>query len=95
MSEPGRLQEWLRQQVATGLPAFAGARVTGTVPMQVSLVNELIAEALADAASSAGRDGSKPAGAIDFASLARMVRQLRVEAAPGVITLDFEAGVDG
>ena len=95
MSDSGRLQEWLRRQVAAGLPAIAGARVTGTIPMQVSLVNDLIAQALAEAGNAAPRDGSRPAAPIDVASIARMVRQLRVDAAPGVITLDFEVGIDG
>lgn len=100
MADTGRLQAWVRQQVEAGLPAFAGARVAGTVPLQVSLLNDLIQQALADAAAggvSARSSSSSPGGApsIDIASVARMVRHVRVDAAPGVITLDFEVGVGG
>ena len=96
MASPSRLQNWLAQQLAAGLPALAGARVSAHVPVQVGLVNELIAEALTEA-----RQGGTPARAdggaatLDVATLARLVRQVRVDAAPGVITLDVEAGVDG
>ncbi len=94
MADGGQLQAWVRQQLEAGLPAFAGARVTGSVPVQVSLLNELIAGALADAAAGGGaRGGGAPS--IDVASVARMVRQVRVDAAPGVITLDFELAAGG
>ena len=93
----GRLQAWLRNQVATGLPALAGARVAGTVPVPVTLLNDLIAQALADAADGRHHNPEAPTGgaAVDVATMARMVRHLRVDAAPGVVTLDFEIGVDG
>ena len=93
MADAGRLQAWVRQQIETGLPAFAGARVTGSVPVQVSLLNDLIAQALADAAAGGTRAGGTPG--VDVATLVRMVRHVRVDAAPGVITLDFEVGVGG
>ena len=95
MASPSRLQVWLTQQLATGLPALAGARVSAHVPVQVGLVNDLIAEFLADArtgATPARGGGESPA---DLAMLAKLVRQVRVDASPGVITLDVEAGVDG
>lgn len=95
MAPPSRLQSWLTQQLAAGLPALAGARVSAHVPVQVGLVNELIAEALSEAqagASPARGGGDAP---VDLAALIRLVRQVRVDAAPGVITLDVEAGVDG
>lgn len=94
MADAGRLQAWIRQQVEAGLPAFAGARMAGTIPLQVPLLNDLIAQALADAAGGSTREGSSDAP-VDLATLARMVRHVRVDAAPGVITLDFEVGVDG
>jgi hypothetical protein len=92
----GRLQAWLRNQVAAGLPALAGARVAGTVPVPVTLLNDLIAQAVADAAEGRpNREAPTPGSAVDVAMMARMVRHLRVDAAPGVVTLDFEIGVDG
>lgn len=92
----GRLQAWLRHQVETGLPALAGARIAGTVPLPVTLLNELLAEAVADAAEgrSAGTSAA-PRGGPDLATLARMVRHVRVDAGPGVVTVDFAVGADG
>lgn len=93
------LQDWLRGQLASGLPALAGARVSGSVPVQVDLLNQLIADVLADAARPAVRQDADAAVAAgmpaDVPTLARLVRRLRVDAAPGVVTLDFEIGVDG
>ncbi len=94
MADGGRLQAWVRQQVEAGLPALAGARVSGSVPVQVSLLNELIAQALADAAEG-GRTSGGGSPSIDVATVARMVRQVRVDAGPGVITLDFELAAGG
>jgi hypothetical protein len=95
MASPSRLQAWLTQQLATGLPALAGARVSAHVPVQVSLVNDLIAEVLAEARTGAAPARSGGESPVDIATLARLVRQVRVDASPGVITLDVDAGVDG
>jgi hypothetical protein len=96
MNQNGRLQSWLQQQLASGMPALAGARVTGTVPVPVTLLNDLIAQAVADAAagdltSTARTQGPGP----DLTMLARLVKHVRVDAGPGVITFDFEVGVEG
>jgi hypothetical protein len=32
---------------------------------------------------------------VDLQTLARLVRRVRVDAAPGVVTLDFEIGIGG
>lgn len=97
MASATRLQSWITNQLATGLPALAGAQVTARIPVQVALLNQLLAEGLADA-----REGGRPAGgaatstpALDVPTMARMVRRLEVASAPGVITLELEAGVDG
>lgn len=96
MASSTRLQSWIANQLATGLPALAGAQVSARIPVQVSLLNELLAQGLADAREGRPRtDGGATAPPVDAATLARMVRQLRVDAAPGVITLEVEAGVDG
>jgi hypothetical protein len=89
-----RLEGWLRDQLAAGLPALAGARVAGTIPVQVSLVNDLIAQALADAATTPGPGvTAAPRHTPDVAALVRLVRHVRVDAAPGVVTIDFEIAV--
>ena len=95
MTESGRLQSWIQQQLAGGLPALAGARVTGTIPLPVTLLNDLIAEAVADMAAGEGGQARGPRSGPDLAQLARLVRHVRVDAAPGVVTLDFEVGVGG
>lgn len=87
MSE-GRLQLWLQQQLAAGLPAFAGARVTASLPVQVSIVNELVAEALADLREPRAAGGPSSTAGPDLATMARHVTSVRVDAGPGVITLD-------
>lgn len=95
MTERGRLQSWIQQQLASGLPALAGARVTGTIPMPVALLNDLIAQAIADAAVGDPGETRAPRSGPDLATLARLVKRVRVDAAPGLVTLDFEAGVEG
>ena len=96
MTENGRLQAWLQQQLAAGLPALAGARVAGTVPVPVTLLNDLIAQAVADAAAGNLQSGARASGSgPDLTTLARLVKHVRFEAAPGVITFDFEVGVGG
>ncbi|AMY10894.1 hypothetical protein LuPra_04137 [Luteitalea pratensis] len=93
MPESGRLQSWIQQQLATGLPALTGARLTGTIPVPVTLLNDLIAQAVADAAAGDLGQARLPAAGLDLAMLARLVKHVRVDAAPGVLTLDFEVGV--
>lgn len=91
-----RLQQWLHQQLAHGLPAIAGARVTASVPLQVGLVNELIAEALADATAAPSTAPATARNAPgDLAPLLRHVKSVRVDATPGVITLDVVVTIDG
>jgi hypothetical protein len=94
MTESGRLQTWIHQQLAAGLPALPGARVTGTIPLPVSLLNELIAQALADATEGPGPTRAPRAGP-DLATLTRLVKHVRVDAAPGIVTIDFEVGAAG
>ena len=95
MHASATLQDWLRGQLASGLPALAGARIAGTVPVQVDLLNQVIAGVLADLARpSAGATGTATMP-VDLPMLARLVRRVRVDAAPGVVTLDFEIGIDG
>ena len=95
MPERGRLHTWIQQQLAAGLPALPGARVSGTIPLPVTLLNDLIAQALADAADGAPAEPRALRTGPDLATLARLVRHVRVDAGPGVVTLDFEVGAGG
>ena len=85
------MNEWWRQQVASGFAAFRGAQVSGSVPISDRLLNELIQAWLAQA--SAGRPEGAPTAPFDAAALARVVRRASVKASEGVVTLDFEVGV--
>ena len=95
MTESGRLQSWIQQQLAAGLPALPGARVTGTIPLPVGLLNDLIAQAVADAAAAHPGQTRAPGSGPGVAVLARLVKHVRVDAAPGVVTIDFEVGAGG
>lgn len=88
---------WVRQQLATGLPAFAGGRASATVRAAVSLLTDVLAAGLAEAAGGEAEPSERAADGLrlDRAMVARLIRQVRVDAAPGVVTLDVEAGVDG
>jgi hypothetical protein len=96
MSDRQVMQDWLKEQMADGFAAFAGARVSGTVPVEEGLVNELLAQAVASAASGAlsPAPADEAPGGLDVQRLAGMVRHVRVKASPGVVTLEFEVGVD-
>jgi Na+/serine symporter len=95
MHTAATLQDWLRGQLASGLPALAGTRIAGTVPVQVDLLNQVIASVLAGVARpGAGATGTATMP-VDLQTLARLVRRVRVDAAPGVVTLDFEIGIGG
>ena len=95
MIPSGRLQSWIQQQLGTGLPALAGARVAGTIPVPVTLLNDLIADALADVADGDLGQQRAPGAGPDLAMLARLVKHVRVDAAPGVVTIDFEVVAGG
>jgi hypothetical protein len=62
----------------------------------VPLLNDLLAAALADAAlGKVLSEGTPAPGRPDGTMMARLIRHVRVDTAPGVVTLDVEAGVDG
>jgi hypothetical protein len=86
------MDEWWRQQVASGFEAFRGAHLSGSVPIRDTLINDLLREWLASAAAAPPAPPSKPP-APDAAALARLVRRATVTASDGVVTLDFELGV--
>ena len=88
------MDEWWRQQVASGFAAFRGAHVAGSVPIRDGLINELIQEWLTADASAPPPSAEPPARpAMDAAAFARLVRRATVKATDGVVTLDFEVGV--
>ncbi len=92
----GRLEAWARHQLATGLPALAGTRAAGTIPLPVDVLNEWVAAAVTDMATARPAEpGPVSHQGLDLARVASWVRHVRVDATLGVITLDVEVGVDG
>lgn len=82
------MQEWLTAQMAQGFPAFQGAAVTGSIPVQETLINDLIARFLAEAHRPPGA-----APAFDPRALLPLVRHATIHADAGVVTLNFELGI--
>lgn len=89
------MQDWLQAQMANGFAAFTGAVVTGTIPVQDALLNELIAAYLAEARGD-GPPAAAPASsaaAFDLRTVLPLVRTATVQASPGVLTLHVELAV--
>ena len=82
------MRDWLAQQIDTGFSAFKGARLSGSIPLNEPLINELLTEALRAAQSRPAIAASRPA--LDISRLAEMVSSARVEVRDGVVTLHFE-----
>jgi hypothetical protein len=83
------VQDWLKTQLANNFDAFAGARLSGSVPLTESVLNSWLESALKQHMDLPDGTGSQ----IPFAQLTRLVRSVRVEIAEGVLTLHFELKV--
>jgi len=79
------VQEWLKTQVANNFEAFAGARVSGSVPFTESVLNSWLESALRHQVAPSATGSQIP-----LAQLTRLVASVRVEIAEGVLTLHFE-----
>lgn len=86
------MQDWLQAQQANGFAAFTGAVVTGTIPVQDTLLNELIAAYLAEARGDTP-PATPTAPAFDLKAVVPFVRTATVQAGPGVLTLRLELAV--
>jgi hypothetical protein len=82
------MQDWLRQQVANGFQAFAGTVVSGSIHLNETVVNELLAALLRDAVRS---EATVPA--TDARSVVRLVQSARVRIQEGAVVLDVELRV--
>jgi hypothetical protein len=78
------MREWFEKQVAAGLPALAGSRLSGTLAVAPALLNELIAGWL----TSTGSSG--PPARFDIGALRGAVKSLSVRAEPDRILVDVE-----
>ena len=79
------MREWFEKQVAAGLPALAGSRLSGTLAVAPALLNELISAWLTNAAPS----GPRPPR-VDVGVLRGAVKSLSVRAEPDRILVDVE-----
>lgn len=83
------MDEWVRAQLAAGLPAFRGSAIAGTLAINQELLNELLAQWLA--AQAAG--GSAPARPPDVRQLLPFLKQAALRAEQGRLLVDFQVAV--
>ena len=80
-----RMREWIEAQLGSGLPAFAGTSIAGTVALKQELLNDLLARWLAEAQT----PGATPASP-DFSQSIRVIKSAAVRAETGTVLVDFE-----
>jgi hypothetical protein len=83
------MDEWLRSQLAAGLPALRGSVITGTASLHQELLNELVGTWLA---STTQRPGA-PALGVDLAQLRPFLKQASVRAETGTVLVDFQISI--
>ena len=86
------MQEWLGNQLANGFSGFTGTSISASVRMSESLLNELLAAALKDAASS-GEPPERAGGPPVVGQLLKLVASTELRAAEGAVTLNIEIRV--
>src|SRR5687768_626267 len=82
------MQDWLKTQLASGLPAFAGSSLSGTLAVRQELATELLTELLRDSTTP-----PRPGGTGDFAVVAKLVKTIAVRAEAGTVMIDFKIAV--
>ena len=78
------MQDWIAAQLAAGLPAFAGSRLSGTVAVTPEVINEFIARWLA------GSTAPTAPAAVDPVLARTAVKSARVRAEQNRILIDIE-----
>jgi hypothetical protein len=78
------MQEWIAAQLTTGLPAFAGSKLSGTISVKQEAVNELIAKWLA------GNSAPSPPPQVDLRVLRAAIKSATVRAETGRLLIDIE-----
>jgi hypothetical protein len=82
------MDEWIRAQLSSGLPAFRGSAFAGTLAVNQELLNELLAKWLAQQA----RDAAAPATP-DVSQLLRFLKQAAIRAETGKLLVDFQISI--
>ena len=80
------MQDWIRTQLETGLPAFAGTAISGTVALRQDLLNELLQQWLT-------QTGSRTTPTLDPERLKAYVKSAAVRAEPGTVLVDFTIAI--
>jgi hypothetical protein len=78
------MRDWIAAQLAAGLPAFAGSKLSGTLVVKQEAVNELIAKWLA--ADSAPSEAPR----VDLRVLRTAIKSATVRAETGKLLIDIE-----
>ena len=80
------MDEWVRSQLAAGLPAFRGSAIAGTLAVNQELLNELLAQWLSQARGAASTG-------LDVSQLLPFLKQASIRAETGTVLVDFEISI--
>jgi hypothetical protein len=80
------MRDWIEQQLQTGLPAFSGTQIAGTVAVKEELINELLAQWLAATATEDRRG-------VDLSQATRFIKAASVRAETGTVLVNFRIDV--
>ena len=83
------MREWIEAQLKAGLPAFAGSKIAGTLAVKQELINELLAQWLADTTQPSGTVKTLP----DLSQSKNVVKEAVIRAEPGVVLVDFKIAI--
>lgn len=83
------MQEWLQRQMASRFEAFAGTSISGAIHLSEPLLNEMLAELLAQARGEA----PAPRPATDLHPILGLIESVRIRVADRAIVLDFTVRV--
>ena len=86
------MQEWLKAQMANGFSGFSGTSITASVRLNESVLNDLLAAALKDAASSPGRT-DRGADTVGIAGLVRLIASSELRVVDGAVVMNLEIRV--
>jgi hypothetical protein len=89
------MQSLIQKYLARGLSDFAGLSISGTIPIQQDLINELLADFLSDGSADepAPPAVQRQARDINPQQLLKSVKTLKVQADAGTITVSFQLRV--
>jgi len=87
------MTEWLKEQLASGLPGLRGTTISGTVAVHDALINELLTKWLDTERGGGAPPGPGGAGMAEMRRALAFVRRMAVRTEAGRLLVDFELGV--